>query len=138
MATPFRLLLLLLLSALLGACGMTSAKSNISPSNIDMRKALKTLLIERPDISIPEFQEALELDPAVARGGTVFIGPWNLYPDLLSFEAVFTAPNISFYEIAGRFEQDPSGHWRAILRRVKKTQPNEIGEYWRASEVNPY
>jgi hypothetical protein len=125
----------------LAACNGTplfGPKFTVEPSPDEMRAALVALLKERPDISIPEFETALQKDPAVVRQGIVYIGAWNCDPKLMTFEALFSSPNITMYEVAGRFQLDARGLWRAIPRKVLTTTKRDIGEFWRASEVEPY
>jgi hypothetical protein len=131
----FKLGFLALLAALVAACSTTSTA--FQPTTEEMRGALVTLLDQQPDISIPEFKTALELSPPVVRNGVVFIGPWNCDPQLRTFVALFSAPNLTMYEVSGRFEMTPRGHWIARTQRVLPVNNREIGEYWRAQDVDP-
>ena len=57
----------------------------------------------------------------------------------MTFEALFSAPNITLYEVSGRFELDNRGTWVAIPRRVLLTNKHDVGEFWRPHEVDhPY
>jgi len=55
----------------------------------------------------------------------------------MSFDAVFSAPNITMYEVWGRFELDARGIWRAVPLHVQRTTKHDIGEFWRLNEVDP-
>lgn len=125
--------------AMLGLAGCQQPQRNtgIEPSVDDMHKALVTLLDQRPDLVIPEFKDSLDKSVPVKRDGIVFFGSWNCDPRLMTFDAVFTSSNISMYEVSGRFEQDARGMWTATPRRVVRTQPQNLGDLWRASEVEP-
>jgi len=111
--------------------------ARIGPSASEMHGALVTLLKNRPDLAFPEFQESLNKNAPVKRDGIIYFGSWNCDPQLLTFDAVFTSASISMYEVAGSFDQDARGVWLAIPRRVVKTQRQDLGEFWRASEVEP-
>jgi len=119
------------------ACQSTSATmSPFAPKPEEMRKALLTMLHDRPETDIPEFRTSLEEDTPVSRNGIVFIGSWNCDPKLMTFEAVFTSPNISMFEVTGRFEKDNRGVWMAIPRRVETTTKHDVDEFWRPHEVD--
>ena len=117
--------------------GATGASMRFGPTPEEMRQALLTLLHDRPDISIPEFKVSLEDNKPVTIDGIVYFGSWNCDPQLQSFIALFSAPNITMYEISGRFQLDARGVWRAIPRRVLKVQKRDLGEFWRPHEVSP-
>jgi hypothetical protein len=104
------------------------------PRPEEMRQALLTMLNERPDLEIPEFRVSLEKDAPVDVDGVVHIGDWKCNSDYLSFTALFSAPNITMYEVSGSFEKDARGIWRAIPRRVMKTRNRDIQEFWRPNE----
>ena len=130
--------LALALAAVAGCAGMFSAGSTglNEPSSQEMRQALLALMDEQPDIFIPEFKESLLHDAPVTVKGLVHIGSWECDPKLQSFEALFTAPNITMYEVWGRFRLDARGLWRAVPLRVQKTTNHDIGEFWRPHEVD--
>ena len=109
------------------------------PKPEEMRQALLDMLDKQPDISIPEFRNSLEHDKAVLQDGIVYIGSWNCDPQLGTFDAVFSAPNITMYEISGRFQMDNRGIWCAtpIPRVPLKVQNRDVGEFWRPNEVEP-
>ena len=139
MPTRFRLTSLLLAGLLLPACSQSTDSAQALPDgpNPDqMRSAIKTLLKNRPDIDIPEFQDAIDRDAPIVRNGMVYFGPWNCDPKLMTFEALFSAPNITLYEVSGRFEIDNRGIWQAIPRRVLLTNKHDITEFWRPHEVD--
>jgi len=139
MVAKTRVALMLLALAFTGCSDTHSGQApTMGPTPDQMRTALKTLLKEQPDIAIPEFQDALTHDPAVVDKGIVYIGAWNCDPKLQSFEAVFSSPSITMYEVSGRFEMDNRGIWVATPRRVMLTQKRDIGEFWRAHEVDPF
>ncbi len=115
--------------------GATGTPSSLEPKPEEMRQALLKLMNDRPDISIPEFKESLELDRPVTKDGIVYIGVWNCDPKLMTFEALFSAPNITMYEASGRFVRDARDIWRAVPRRVMLTQKRDVTEFWRAHEV---
>jgi hypothetical protein len=107
------------------------------PKPEEMRSALKNLLKERTDINIPEFQMSLDYDEPVFRDGIVHLGVWNCDPRLMTFEGLFSTPNITMYEVSGRFEMAARGVWVAIPRRVLETSKREVGEFWRPNEIEP-
>ena len=117
------------------ATGCSSVATN-GPKPEEMRQALLTMLNEQPDIAIPEFRNSLEHEKPVVRDGIVYIGSWNCDPKLESFVALFSAPQITMYEVSGSFQQDNRGNWLAVPRRVVKTEKHEIGEFWRPHEVD--
>jgi hypothetical protein len=121
----------------IAVAGCSSTEKNFGPQPEEMRQALLAMLDEQPDISIPEFRNSLEHDKPVDQDGIIYIGSWNCDPRLETFEALFSAPNITMYEISGRFQQDNRGLWRAIPRRVIKTTNRDVGEFWRPHEVEP-
>jgi hypothetical protein len=117
------------------AAGCSSVDS-YGPKPEEMRQALLAMLDQQPEISIPEFRSSLEHEKPVVQNGIVYIGSWNCDPKRVSFEAVFAGTSITLYELSGSFEQDNRGIWLAIPRRVMKTQRHEVGEFWRAHEVD--
>ena len=133
------LLLALFAVAGLAACSMEQrgADSGFGPNPEEMRAALTALLHEHPDLAMPEFVASLEVDEAVVRGGTVHIGAWKCDPKLMTFEGLFSAPNITLFEVSGRFDLDARGIWVAIPRRVQLVHNEEVGEYWRPQDVEP-
>jgi hypothetical protein len=130
--------LALALAALAGCAGFWSAGPTglNQPSPEEMRQALLVLMHEQPDIFIPEFKESLEHDAPVIRDGLVHIGSWECDPKLGNFEALFTSPNVSMYEVWGRFRLDARGVWRAEPLQVRTATKHEIGEFWRPHEVD--
>jgi hypothetical protein len=114
-----------------------SSTANFGPEPEEMRQALLAMLDEQPEISVPEFRNSLEYQKPFVQDGIVHFGVWNCDPKVESFVGLFSAPNITMYEISGRFQQDNRGLWRAIPRRVVKTQKRDVGEFWRAHEVEP-
>jgi hypothetical protein len=139
MVAKIRVALMFMALALPACADLSGGKGSTNgPTPDEMRAALKVLLKEHPDMAIPEFQNALDHDPAVVNKGIVYIGAWNCDPKLHSFEALFSSPNISLYEVSGRFEMDNRGIWVALPRRVMLTEKHDIGEFWRAHEVDPF
>ncbi len=122
------------LALVVAGCDSTS----YGPRPEEMRQALLAMLDKQPEISIPEFRNSLEHDKVVEQDGIIYIGSWNCDPRSESFEALFSAPNITLYEISGRFQQDNRGLWCAIPRRVVRTQKQDIGEFWRSYEVDAH
>ncbi len=118
------------------AAGCSSVTYGPQPE--EMRKALLAMLDEQPEISIPEFRNSLEHEKPVVQDGIVYIGSWNCDPKLESFVALFSAPQLTMYEISGSFQQDNRGIWRAVPRRVLRTEKHEIGEFWRPHEVDSW
>lgn len=141
MHARFRLTILplvLLATAVLPACSSEPGGADgFAPTPEEMRTALQTLLKERPDLSMPEFQVSLDVNTPVYRKGIVHIGAWKCDPRLLTFEGLFSAPNITMYEVSGRFDMDARGIWVAIPRRVVLTHKTDVGEYWRPHDVEP-
>ena len=132
--------LALLAAAVLPACSTEprgSADDDFGPSPEEMRGALQELLKSRPDISVPEFQISLDLDKAVLRDGTVHIGIWKCDRTLMTFEGLYSAPNITMYEVSGRFDLDARGIWVAIPRRVLLLHNEDVTEFWRPHEIEP-
>jgi len=107
------------------------------PTPPEMRQALRTMMNERPDILVPEFKDAMAYDDPVVKNSLVHIGPWECDPKTNTFEALFSASNITMYEVSGRFQIDACGIWRAIPYRIAMTTRHEIGEYWRPHDVDP-
>src|SRR5262249_28295618 len=123
---------------LVAAAGCQEAAPTYGPKPEEMRTALLTLMDNHPDdINCPEFRVSLEADKPVMRDGIVYIGSWNCDPKLMTFDGLFTAPNVSMYEVAGRFEKDNRGVWVAILRKNLLTQKHDVGEIWRTYDVEP-
>jgi hypothetical protein len=122
-----------ILALVAAGCGSTT----YGPKPEEMRLALLNMLDQRPDIFIPEFRDSLVYDKPVVQDGIVFIGSWNCDPKRESFDAVFSAPNITMYRISGRFEQDNRGTWIAKPRDAKLVQKQDIGEFWRPHELWP-
>jgi hypothetical protein len=141
MFTRFRLAIVplaLLAAAILPACSFEQRDADYyGPKPEEMRTALKNLLKEHPDLSVPEFQMSLDYDDAVFRDGIIHLGAWQCDPKLMSFEGLFSAPNITMYEISGRFEMSPRGTWEAIPRRVLLVHKQDVGEFWRPNEIQP-
>jgi hypothetical protein len=135
MRNALQLAFLLIAMLSLGACA-TPRNRALEPTADDMRSALKEMLVQRPDITIPEFAESLQFDHAVESKGIVKIGVWECNPQLQTFEALFSTPHVSMYEVSGRFQQDARGRWRAIPRTVQSVSGRDIGEFWRAHEVD--
>ncbi len=115
-----------------------SSVNTSGPKPEEMRRALLAMLDEQPDISIPEFRNSLEHEKPIVQDGIVYIGSWNCDPELQSFVALFSAPQLTMYEISGSFQQDNRGIWRAVPRRVLRTEKHEIGEFWRPHEVDSW
>ena len=136
MQSTCRLLFLSMLLIPMAACQQQAI--TIGPKPEEMRTALLTLMETRPDIAIPEFKISLEVEKPVVREGIVHIGAWYCDPQLMTFEALFPASNISMYEISGRFERDARGRWVAKPRRVLQTEKHDIGEFWRPNEVDTH
>jgi len=118
--------------------GTSGSTGRVGPKPEEMRQALLELMHQQPDIFIPEFRDSLEHDAPVIRHGVVFIGSWECDPKLMSFIALFSAPNITMYEVSGRFQLDARGLWRAVPIRVLKTTKHDIGEFWRPNEVDSH
>ena len=143
MHAPYRLGIVALMLA--AGVGCQSAQSTFGhrsevvygPKPEEMRKALLDLMDARPEIAIPEFRISLEENSPVERDGIIYIGSWNCDPKLMTFDALFSAPNIPMYEIAGRFEKDNRGLWKAVPRYINKTEKHDVGAFWRASEIEP-
>lgn len=143
MPVKFPLAMLLLAAALFPACSSQQPDANnemasgFAPNPEEMRAALITLLHDRPDMAaIPEYQNSLDLEKPIIRNGLVHIGIWECNPKLLTFEALFSAPNITMCEVSGRFEIDARDIWVAIPRRFLVTHNEDIGEFWRPNEVD--
>jgi hypothetical protein len=141
MFAKFRLAILPL--ALLAATAVPACSSqqrgytNFAPTPEEMRTALQNLLKDRPELAqIPEFQVSLDVDRAVYRDGIVHIGVWKCDPKLLTFVGLFSAPNITMYEVSGRFDFDARDIWVAIPRTIQLTQNQDVGEYWRPHDVD--
>src|SRR5436190_1422914 len=106
MRVRFQVGLLAVLAMALAGCSSTETwgnekpQSGLGPKPEEMRQALLDMLNDRPDIAIAEFRVSLENDVPVERDGVVHIGAWNCNSDLLSFEALFSAPNITMYEVS--------------------------------------
>jgi hypothetical protein len=141
MSTRFRLAIVplgLLAAALLPACSFEPRGADYyGPKPEEMRQALQTLLLEHPDLSVPEFQMSLDYDQPVVRDGIVHLGVWQCDPRLLSFEGLFSGPNITLLEVSGRFDMNARGIWEAIPRRVLLVHKEDVGEFWRAHEIQP-
>ena len=120
----------------LAACQTAPPRPTLQPTAEEMREALKTMLVAHPDMSIPEFANSLKYDHPVSRDGSIYIGAWNCSPRNLSFDALFTASSMTLFEVSGRFDQDTRGHWRAIPHDLRTVNSQEVGDYWRASEVD--
>jgi hypothetical protein len=136
MRSAIQLALAAFLCTALAACETTPRNRALEPTAEDMRSALKNMLADRPDLAIPEFAESLDHEKPVEHKGIVYIGLWNCDPRLQSFEAVVSAPSVTLFEVSGRFQQDARGKWRAIPRTVQTTRGHDIGEFWRANEVD--
>jgi hypothetical protein len=129
-----------LVTACVAACSVSSAytpKGGLAPTPDEMRVALLSLLNEQPEISVPEFKIPLEYDKPILRDGIVYIGPWNCDPQLQTFIALMSAPNMTMYEVSGRFQMAPRGSWVALPRRVQTTNKHDVTEFWRPHEVEP-
>jgi hypothetical protein len=120
----------------MAAAGCSSTAVDYGPRPEEMRQALLDMLDKQPELAIPEFRISLEHEKPVIRDGIVHLGSWNCDPKAESFETLFTTPNITMYEISGRFQQDNRGIWCAIPRRVLKTQKQDLGEIWRPHLVD--
>ncbi len=122
----------------LAACQVSPTPSPTAsgPSAEEMRSALKQMLDNHPDLAIPEFTDSLKYDHPINHNGVIVIGNWSCDPRMHSFEAVLTAPNITFYDLTGRFQQDVQGNWRAFPHEPTIVTTHDIGEFWRASEVD--
>jgi hypothetical protein len=128
--------LLAVVAATLAACQVAPTRALSQPSAEEMRDALKTMLDAHPEMSIPEFADSLKYDHPVYRDTMVYIGAWNCNPSARSFDAVFTASNVTFFEVSGRFDQDTRGRWQAIPHNLQTVNGQDIGDYWRASDVD--
>jgi hypothetical protein len=144
---------ILTLVLLVTGCTQNSAATSryLSPTPEEMRQSLLQLLREYPAIACPEgqvgkeipvFRESLMLDSPVTKDGMVYIGVWNCDPRRLSFEALYSGPNITMYEISGRFELDHRNSWHAIplpgMRiRNQQTRNRDVTEFWRPHEALP-
>jgi hypothetical protein len=132
----YRIGMMVLLAATLATCARVP--NSFEPTPQEMRNALLTLLKERPEISIPEFENSLKYQAPVVRDGIVHIGTWNCDPELQTFSALFTGGSISMYEVSGRFEMTPGGTWVAKPWRVQTVRGQEVKEYWRASDLDTH
>jgi hypothetical protein len=132
----YRIGMAVLLAATLASCARVS--NSFEPTPEEMRVSLLKLLKERPEISIPEFKNSLELQAPEVRDGIVYIGTWSCDPELLTFTALFSTPSISMYEISGRFDLSPAGNWVAIPWRVQTTRGRDVNGFWRASEIDTH
>jgi hypothetical protein len=133
----FRIGMVVLLAATLAACA-NKASNSFEPTPEEMRGALLTLIKERPDLSIPEFENSLKYQKPEYRDGNVYIGSWICDPKMQTFLALFSGGSTSMYEVSGRFEQTPSGTWVAIARRTKMVRGKDVSGYWRASDMDSH
>jgi hypothetical protein len=131
--------LALALAAVAGCAGLWNVQPTglAAPKPEEMRQALRTMMKEQPDILIPEFQDSMARDDPVVKDGLIHIGPWECDPKLNTFEALFTSSDVTMYEVSGRFHIDARGIWLATPYHIVKTLRHDIGEYWRASEIDP-
>ena len=118
----------------LAAAGCSEAYYGPNPE--EMRLALLDMM-DKEDIPIPEFRDSLVYDKPVEQDGIIFIGSWNCDPKLLSFDAVFSAPNITMYRVYGRFQQDNRGVWCATPLDKKMVQKQDVTDFWRPHLIEP-
>jgi hypothetical protein len=141
MSTRFRHALVplaLFAAVILPACSVEQRGAEYyGPTPEEMRTALKNLLAERKDINIPEYQLSLEFDEPVKRDGIIHLGIWKCDPKLGTFEGLYSGPNVTMFEVSGRFEMSARGVWVAIPRRVLEINNRDVSEFWRPNEVEP-
>src|SRR4051812_15699614 len=94
--------LVFLLAALVGAgCQSTPyVAAGERPTPEQMRAALKTLLKEHPEYSLPEFDVSLD-QPPVMTGSTVRFGSIDCDLDTLMFDASFSGTHLTLKELTG-------------------------------------
>jgi hypothetical protein len=110
----------------IAGCASKEARHVEQPSPEEMRKALKELLAQRPEVSIPEFELSLERSPAIRTpSGKIQIGSFDIDLNSLMFEAFFSSPNLTLQQLTGRFEQDSRGNWHARLLASKIATAND-------------
>jgi hypothetical protein len=132
----YRIGMVVLLAATLGACAKVS--NSFEPTPEEMRGALLTLIKDRPDLSIPEFENSLKLQAPEVHDGIVHIGSWICDPKFQTFIALFTGGSTSMYEVSGRFELTPAGTWVAVPWSPKMVHGRDVTGYWRASDVDTH
>ena len=120
--------------ALLAACAQEEKADPFmeKPSATQMRSALKDLLVREPKYSIPEFELSVADSPAIHDRGMTRIGSFDCNADALTFEATFSAPNLTMQQLEGRFELDARHVWRAVVVRsaVTTARDTSVRRHW--------
>ena len=118
-------LALALAVVLCAGCESTKYQAIDRPTPEQMRTALKNLLKEHPEYSLPEFELSLEQSRIVQNGSMVRIGSFDCDMDTLMFDASFSAPTLTLKQLTGRFQTDVRHDWKATILRSKVATAHE-------------